>query len=348
HLTHDVRVPNSSRRRRVVGLVIALALLALAACSDGDGGDGITVYSGRNENLVRPLLDRFARESGIDVRVRYADTSELLPTLLEEGPNTRADVFLSQDAGALGELALEELLGTVPTDLLDLVDSRFRDSEGHWVGVTARARVIAYNTDRLKPEDVPQSVLGVNDPKWKGRVGFPPTNASFVAFVTSLRETVGDDRTRQFLEGLKANVAKRFDNNVATLDAVASGEVDLGLVNHYYLYNEFKERPDAHVANFYPGQQEGGEGTFVNVAGVAIMAGTDNRPAAEQFVRFLLGEEAQQYFREETSEYPLRAGVDPIPELPPLGQLRTIDVPLTQLGRDLEGTVQLLKDVGLT
>jgi iron(III) transport system substrate-binding protein len=329
--------------------VLALALLSLAGCDSGGGsGDAITVYSGRNENLVRPLLDRFAEETGTDIRVRYADTSELLPTLLEEGDNTRADVFLSQDAGALGELALKDLIGSIPADVLEVVDSRFRDPDGLWVGVTARARVIAYNTDKLTPEQLPQSVLDVNDPKWKGRVGFPPTNASFVAFVTSLRETVGDDRTRQFLEGLKANGAKRYDNNVLTLEAVASGEVDLGLVNHYYLYNEFKERPDAHVANFYPGQQEGGEGTFVNVSGVAIMANTDNRPAAERFVRFLLGEEAQHYFRDETSEYPLRNGVDPISDLPSLGQLRTIDVPLSQLGRDLEGTVQLLKDVGLT
>ena len=340
-------MPNRSAHRLGAAL-LALTLLPLAACDSGGSSDAITVYSGRNENLVRPLLDRFARETGTDIRVKYGDTSELLPTILEEGDNTRADVFLSQDAGALGELALRKLSGTIPSDVLDQVDSRFRDTDGHWVGLTARARVIAYNTDKLTPEGLPQSVLDVTDPKWKGRVGFPPTNASFVAFVTSLRETMGEDRTRQFLEGLKANDAKRYDNNVLTIDAVAAGEIDLGLVNHYYLYNEFKERPDAHVANFYPGQQEGGEGTFVNVSGVAIMANTDNRPAAERFVRFLMGEEAQHYFRDETSEYPLRKGVDPIPELPSLSQLHTIDVPLTQLGRDLEGTVQLLKDVGLT
>ncbi|MGH9281765.1 MAG: iron ABC transporter substrate-binding protein [Acidimicrobiales bacterium] len=329
--------------------VLALVLLPLTACSGGGGaGDGITIYSGRNENLVRPLLDRFARETGVDVRVRYGDTSELLPTLLEEGRNTRADVFLSQDAGALGELSLKGLVASLPDDLLDQVDARFRDTDGRWVGVTARARVIAYNTDRLKPEDLPQSVLGVTGPKWKGRVGYPPTNASFVAFVTSLRETVGEERTRQFLEGLEANGAKRYDNNVLTIDAVASGEIDLGLVNHYYLYNEFKERPDAHVANFYPGQQDGGEGTFVNVSGAAILANSDSVTDAQRFVRFLLEEEAQHYFRDETSEYPLRAGVDPIPELPPLSRLRTIDVPLTELGRDLDGTVALLKDVGLT
>ena len=341
-------MPNSSRRWSVA-IAVTIAL-ALTSCGGGgaSSGQALVVYSGRNENLVRPLLDRFARTTGIDIRVRYADTAELLPTLLEEGANTRADVFVSQDAGALGELALKKMLRPLPDDVVELVDPRFRDTDQRWVGITARARVIAYNTDRLKPEALPKSVLDVTAPEWRGRVGFPPTNASFVAFVTSLRETVGDERTRQFLRGLKDNGAKRYDNNVLTLDAVASGEVDIGLVNHYYLYNEFKERPDAHVANFYPGQEDGGEGTFVNVAGVGILAGSNRTAAAERFVRFLLNPSSQRYFREETAEYPLRDGVDPIPELPPLESLHTVDVPLTKLGRDLEGTVELLKDVGLT
>ncbi|MDP9387477.1 MAG: iron ABC transporter substrate-binding protein [Actinomycetota bacterium] len=337
--------------RRSPMLVLAVLLLALAAPACGSGGgasDSLVVYSGRNENLVRPLLTRFARSTGIDISVRYNDTSELLPTIVEEGRRTRADVFLSQDAGALGELGGKGLLRPLPADVLDTVNPRFRDPDDRWVGVTGRARVIAYNTQRVTPAELPKSVLEVTDPKWRGKVGYPPTNASFVAFVTSLREMVGEERTRQFLEGLEANDARRYDNNIATLDAVASGEVVLGLVNHYYLYNEFKERPDAPVANHYPGQDEGGEGTFVNVSGVAVLDNTDQVDAAERLVRFLLSPEAQRYFREETAEYPLRTGVDPLPELPPLHALRTVDVPLERLGRDLEGTVRLLKDVGLT
>ena len=338
-------MPNARRLPPLAAAVLIVALL-LAGC--GGGSDALVVYSGRNENLVRPLLDRFERESGVELSVRYGDTSELLPTVIEEGDDTRADVFFSQDAGALGELGAKGLLRPLPADVLDAVDPRFRDTDGRWVGVTARARVIAYNTDRLTPDQVPRSVLDVTAPEWQGRVADPPTNASFVAFVTSLRETVGEERTRRFLEGLKANGAKRYDNNILTLDAVASGEVDLGLVNHYYLYGEFKERPDAPVANFYPGQDDGGEGTFVNVAGVAVLADSDRPEEAERFVRFLLSEEAQRYFRDETTEYPLRAGVDAIPELPSLSSLKTIDLPLSELGRDLAGTVQLLKDVGLT
>ncbi|HUP70840.1 MAG TPA: iron ABC transporter substrate-binding protein [Acidimicrobiales bacterium] len=333
-------------------LLATVAAATLTGCGGDGGGDGdkakLVVYAGRNENLVRPLLDRFTKETGIDLSVRYNDTAELLPTIIEEGSNARADVFLSQDAGALGELAGKNLLRKLPDDIVDQVEPRFRDDAGRWVGVTGRARVIAYNTERVTPADLPRSVLEVVDPKWKGKVGFPPTNASFVSFVSSLREMVGDDRTRSFLEGLKANDAKFYDNNVVTIDAVASGEIELGLVNHYYLYNEFKERPKAPVANYYPGQDAAGEGTFVNVSGVGVLANTDQVAAAERFVRFLLDEKSQHYFRDETAEYPMRKGIDPIAELPPLGDLKTIDVPLAALGRDLEGTVKMLKDVGLT
>lgn len=343
-------MPNNFSGLRVVLIVTVLSATALTGCGGDGSGDNpqLVVYAGRNENLVRPLLDRFAGQTGIDIKVRYNDTAELLPTILEEGANSRADVFLSQDAGALGELADKKLLRKLPEDILDQVEPRFRDGGGNWVGVTGRARVIAYNTERVKTADLPESVLEVNDPKWKGKVGFPPTNASFVSFVSSLREMVGDERTRSFLEGLKANGAKRYDNNVVTMDAVASGEIELGLVNHYYLYNEFKERPGAPVANHYPGQSPDGEGTFVNVSGVGVLANTDQAAAAERFVRFLLDEKSQHFFRDETAEYPLRKGVGPIAELPPLSSLKTIDVPLAALGRDLEGTVKMLRDVGIT
>ena len=334
--------------KRIVVFLVATAVAAATLVSCADSGDSLVIYSGRNQNLVGPILDRFARETGTEISVRYADTTELTPTLLEEGRATRADVFFSQDAGALAALANQGRLAPLPQSVLDQVEPRFRDPERRWVGVTGRARVIAYNTERVTPARLPKSVLEVATPVWAGKVGFPPTNASFVAFVSALIEQVGRERTRSFLEGLKANGAKRYDNNVLTLEAVARGEVELGLVNHYYLYNEFKQRPAAPVANHFPGQEPGGEGTFVNVAGLGIIEGTDQPQAAERLVRFLLDNEAQTYFRNETSEYPLAKGVGAIPELPPLDRLRTIDIPLDRLGRDLNASLTLLKEVGLT
>ena len=344
-------MPNTRIRRLLVVPALALLAAGLAGCGSGGAGSGegeLFVYVGRNENLVRPLLERFADQTGTDIRVRYGDTTELVATILEEGQGTRADVFLSQDAGALGELAGKGLLAPLPQETLDLVEPRFRDPEGRWVGVTGRARVLAYNTERVAPTDLPASVLDVTAPRWKGKVGFPPSNASFISFVSALREQHGDERARKFLEDLEANGAKRFDNNVLVLDAVASGDVEIGLVNHYYLYNEFKERPDAPVANHFPGQGQGGEGTLVNVSGVGILARSERQEAARRFAAFLLDGQAQEYFRTETAEYPLRTGVDPIPELPPLAQLRTVDITLDRLGRDLEGTLAMIKAVGLS
>jgi iron(III) transport system substrate-binding protein len=162
-----------------------------------------------------------------------------------------------------------------------------------------------------------------------------------------MTEQYGRDRTKQFLTDLKANGLETFDNNIVTIEAVADGEIDLGLVNHYYLYSEFEERPDLPVANFYPGQR-GGAGTFVNVAGVGILEGTDQAEAAQEFVDFMLGVEAQEYFSEETTEYPLRDGVEADENLPPLESIKTIDVPLADLGKDLEASLDLINEVGLT
>lgn len=332
-----------------LSLVALVAAAGLVACNGGNGEDGaLVVYSGRNENLVKPILERFARETGIDIRVRYGDTAELAATLLEEGEGTRADVFFSQDAGALAALGSRGRLASIDRALLGAVAERYRDPAGSWVGVTGRARVIAYNTRAVPEADLPGSVLELTDPKWKDRVGAPPTNASFVAFVSALVEQFGRDATKTFLEGLKGNGLKTYDNNVVTLEAVGDGEIDLGLVNHYYLYNEFKQRPGSTVANFYPGQQPGGEGTFVNVSGLGILRGTDRAADAGKLVEFLLGAEAQRYFREETAEYPLRKGVEPLPELPALDTLKVIDVPLSDLGKDLESSLDLLQEVGLT
>ena len=326
---------------------LALTATALASCNSG-GKDELVVYSGRNQNLIGPLLERYARESGVDIRVKYADTGETLATLLEEGDKTRADVFISQDAGALGVLADRGMFEPLPEGLLEDVQEGFYDDDLRWVGLTGRVRVIAYNTDRVSEDEVPDSVFDVLDPKWKGRVGYPPTNASFIAFISALRAEFGDDRAREFLEGLKANDAQRLDNNILVLNAIANGELDLGLVNHYYLYSEIKEQGDAPVANHYPGLDDDGEGTFINLSGAAILKGTDQSGAARDFIEFLLSDEAQEYFRDETTEYPVTTRVDAIEELPPLESIRTFKADPVTIGKELESTVEMIKDVGLT
>ncbi|CAA9586318.1 MAG: Ferric iron ABC transporter, iron-binding protein, partial [uncultured Thermomicrobiales bacterium] len=241
----------------------------------GEGGE-LTIYSGRNENLVGPLLERFGEESGIDAEVRYAGTSELAATLLEEGENTPAGAFLAQDAGALGLLAAEGLLQPLPEELLNRVDERFRSPDGLWVGVSGRARVLVYNTDAVEEADLPASVRDLTDPRWRGQVGWAPENASFQSFVTAFRQLDGDEATREWLEGMLANEPVNFaDSNAQVVAAVGAGEISVGLANHYYLYAAKEEEgEDFPIANHF--FAAGDPGSLVNVAGVGILAGTED------------------------------------------------------------------------
>lgn len=303
----------------------------------------ITVYSGRNEELVSWAFDDFTAATGIEVEVRYGDTAELATTILEEGDASPADIYFAQDAGALGALEAEDRFATLPDDILDRVDANFRSPSGAWTGVTGRARVIAYNTDVLTEDEVPDSVFDLTAPEWQGRVGWAPTNGSFQAFVTAMRITEGDDVARQWLEDMIANDPLVFSNNTGTVEGVSRGEADVGLVNHYYLYRFLAEDPDFNVANkFLPGDIGG----LVNIAGVGVLESSDNQDAAFELVRYLLGEEVQTFFGQETDalEFALVEGVES-PELPSIDQIGAPEVDLSRL-EDLQGTLELLNDVG--
>jgi iron(III) transport system substrate-binding protein len=339
-------------RHLLVAATAAALVLSLAACGDDDAGAedttaSLVVYSGRNEDLVQPIIDRFAEETGMDVAVRYAGTGELAAQLLEEGERTEADVFFAQDGGALGAIAKEGLFAELPDETLELVDERFRADDGQWVGVSGRARVIAYNPDEVPEEEVPRSVLELTDPRWSGEVGIAPTNASFEAFVTGLRVLEGDDAARAWLEGMAANDVQIFDNNNAVLDAVDNAVVSLGLINHYYWYERVAEvGEDGITARLvFPGG--GDPGALVNVAGVGVVATTDAGEEAQQFVDFLLGEEAQQYFAEETKEYPLIEGVETDAALPPLEELDPPEIDLSDLDT-LAETQTMIQEAGLS
>lgn len=307
-------------------------------------GGSLVVYSGRSEGLVGPILAEFESQTGVDLDVRYGDTAELAATILEEGGASPADVFFGQDAGALGALAADGRLAEVPAELLAAVDPRFRSPDGHWVGITGRARVAAYDTRELGPEDLPDSVLGFTDASWKGRLGWVPTNGSFQAFVTALRQIEGEDGAKAWLEGMVANEPKVYEGNGAALEAVRAGEIDVALINHYYLFQAQAEAgEDYPVANhFFPG---GDAGALVNVAGTGILATAPNPAAAEALVAFLLGEQAQTYFATETFEYPLTTGVPADPDLPDLADIEAPDIDLSDLA-DLQGTLSLLQEVG--
>lgn len=336
----------SPRRRRMVARLLAIVAVAavVPACSS-DGSDTLTIYSGREQSLVQPLLERFAQEEGVAIEVRYGDTAELAATLLEEGDSSPADVFYAQDAGSLGALDAAGMLRPLPQPLLDKVEPRYRAGDGDWVGFSGRARVVAYSTERLDEGDLPDSILDFTDPEWQGRIGWAPTNGSFQSFVTELRQVEGEEGARAWLEGIQANDPVSYESNIPAELGIADGEVDVAFVNHYYLYIlREEEGEDFPVDNGY--MAPGDPGSLVNVAGSGILTTSDSTEDAEAFVRFMLEEEAQRYFATETFEYPLADGVQAEPELRPLSEITSPDVPLSDLS-DLPGTLELLHETGV-
>lgn len=325
----------------VITLIFSVSLLPSAASAQ----ESLVVYSGRSKELVQPIFDKFSEKYGIELKVRYGKTSQLAATLLEEGTRSPADVFFSQNAGALGALESEGILETLPNNLLDRVEERFRSKKDKWIGVTGRARVVAYSSERLTKEDLPKSILEFTDPKWKGRIGWPPTNASFQAFVTAMRVALGDDATEAWLRGILANKPKSYPKNTPIIEAIAKGEIDVGFVNHYYLYRFKAERgQDFPVENYYLSGSD--VGALINVAGVGILESSKNKETALKLIDFLTSEEAQKYFAEATYEYPLVKGVKANQALPPLEDIDTPDIDLSDLS-DLENTLKLLRKVGI-
>ncbi|WP_243123792.1 iron ABC transporter substrate-binding protein [Thermaerobacter sp. FW80] len=341
--------PGRCRPRRAVGLVALLALagFVLAGCGALGGGDRpqLVVYSSRTQSLVHPLLEQFARETGIDIRVRYASTAELVNALLEEGERSAADVLYLSDAGGWGPLREAGLLAELPRDVLEKVDPRFRSPDGQWVGVSGRSKVIVYNKDRIDERELPDSVMDLTDPKWKGRFGWAPTHGEWQILVTAIRLTEGEEAARQWLEAMKANEPKEYPNLISIVRAVADGEVDIGVANHYYVPRLMEELgPDFAARNHF--LKHGDPGAVIDVTGLAILKATDQREAAERFVRFLLSEEAQRYFTQETKEYPMIPGV-PLPEgVPPLEELEPPAIDQSDLGQ-LRETLNLLRETGV-
>lgn len=332
-----------------------LMLLGIAACGsdadsdDADDADGvISLYSGRDEALIQPLIDQFTDDTGIDVEVSYGDTAEMATQLLEEGERTPADLFLAQDAGALGALAKEGMFATLDDDVIERVDPRFSAEDDSWVGVTGRSRVLVYNADELDAADLPDSVLDLADPEWAEQTAIAPLNGSFQAFVTALRVTEGDEAAEEWLQSFADNDAPTRDGNGDIVTDVASGELAAGLVNHYYIAEYAAEAGetlddfDAQLHYF----AEGDPGALVNISGVGILDHASDDEDVNTFVSYLLENDAQEYFIDETFEYPLIDGLEGPENQPSLDELDPPDIDLNDLD-DLETTVSMIQEAGL-
>ncbi|MBB3035585.1 iron ABC transporter substrate-binding protein [Hoyosella altamirensis] len=349
-------------RKRFTTVLAAVALaVPLAACGSDEpttaAPEGETngaaeettlvLYSGRNEDLVAPLIEDLEAATGVSIDVRYGNTAELAAQILEEGANSPADVYFSQDAGALGALSQADLLATLDDETLELVPEQYRAGDDTWVATSGRARVIAYDSEALDEAAVPDTIDALVEPEWRGKVGFAPTNASWQSFVTALRVSRGDDGAREWLEAFRDNEPVSYENNNAILTAVNEGQVEIGLINHYYWYKLAKEEGAeslrANVKYLAPGD----EGALINIAGVGVLASSQNQEAAQALVAAMLAEDAQQYFLDETSEYPVIDGLSFTDEgRPQLDELQGPDIDLSDLA-SLEETQELLTEVGL-
>lgn len=336
----------TSKRLNVVTLLVILIIGILSVPALAQDENILTVYSGRSESLIGPLLEQFTEDTGIEVEVLYGGTSAVANQILVEGDNSPADIFISQDGGALGALAAADMLIELPEDIIEqIISPAFVSPDGVWVGLSGRARVLVYNPELLEENELelPESILDLTSEDWSGLVGWAPTNASFVTNVTAMRILLGDEETETWLADMIANNVQAYEGNTPIVQAVIDGELAAGLVNHYYLFRFLAEDPDiTTMLHFFPG---GDAGSLINIAGVGIMSTSDQQDVALQLVEYMLAEEAQEYFATETYEYPMIEAVEPSVELPALADIEAPEIDLSDLD-DLQGTLEMIENSG--
>jgi iron(III) transport system substrate-binding protein len=311
--------------------------------------DKLTIYSGRAERLIKPVLDAFTAKTGIQVELLSSGTTELLNRLKAEGDRTPADLFITNDAGSLELARTAGLLHPLNMREIDrAIPSQYRAPDNSWVGLSGRFWIIVYNTNQVKSDQL-RSLLDLADPKWKDKIAIPNSGSEYLqAGVSVIRATYGDERTKQFLIGLRDNGGTQvYQKSSQIVEAVAKGQVSLGIVNHYYVYRHLATQPGAPITVFMPDQQEGGMGSIMNVAGVGIIKQTKHLDSAKLLVEFLVAQAGQKLFADLDKEYPLHADVRADPALIERKSFRAAQVPLTRLAELREPTLTLIEQVGL-
>jgi iron(III) transport system substrate-binding protein len=339
-----------SRLSTILMLVMMLAVEDLCfSAIESFAADRLVVYSGRAERLIKPVLDAFQTKSGVHIDLLSSGSTELVNRLQAEGPRTSADVFITNEVGGLERARELKLLAPLDAAMIDgNIPSAFKASDNTWIGLSGRMWIVVYNTALIKPADI-QSMLDLADPRWKGKIAIPNAGSEYLqAGVSVIQAVYGDQRTQQFLEGLKANAGTHvYGKSSQIVDAVAKGEAAVGLVNHYYIYRHLDAQPKAPIAPLITDQQDGGMGTIVNAAGVGIVAYSRHKDLAKRLVEFLQSPEGQKMFADQNKEYPLNPEVPAHPTLPARHSFRTATVPLIKLGELREPTMALIERVGL-
>ena len=324
------------------------AVPAAAPTAEALSGE-LVIYSGRSEPLIQPVIEQFKRQyPDINIRLKAGSNNELAAALLEERANPQADLFITTDMLTVANLGKEGIFEPYQPQGADKIPAAFRDPDGMWTSFTARARVIMYHADLVKPEEAPTSVFDLTDPKWKGKVAAAgSTNGSMQAHIAALLELQGAEATERWLRGLVANDTTFFGGHTEVRKAVGAGEFALGLVNHYYYHLQRAEPTDNNVGVVYPDQGPDQMGTVVNTTAGGIVKGGPNQAAAKAFMDFLLTPEAQQLFAELNYEYPLLEGVALAEGVKPLSEFRIAEVPMRDLYDRLDEAQALIQEVGI-
>ena len=328
---------------------LACLLVVSAQTHSLPAAEKLTVYSGRAERLIKPVLDEFTAKTGVQVDLLSSGTTELVNRLKAEGDRTPADLFLTNDAGSLEQARVAGILRPLNMREVDrAIPPQFRAPDNAWIGLSGRFWIIVYNKTLVKPEDL-KSLLDLGDPKWKGKIAIPNAGSEYLqAGVSVIRATYGEAKTKEFLEGLRDNAGSQvYQKSSQIVEAVAKGQASLGIVNHYYVYRHLAAQPAAPVAVFMPDQQDGGMGAIMNVAGVGIVKSTKHLDAAKLLVEFLVAQAGQKLFADLDKEYPLHPDVKADPALAERKSFRAAQVPLTRLAELREPTLTLIEQVGL-
>ncbi len=332
--------------------VLVLSLLTLWTALtpvSSQAAERLVVYSGRAERLIKPVLDAFEAKTGTPVDLLTSGSTELINRLEAEGSRTPADVLITNDAGSLDHARELGLLAPLdPKDVAPNVPASFRAADNSWIGLSGRLWVVVYNTSLLKPGDV-GSILDLADRKWKGKIAIPNAGSEYLqAGVSVIKSIHGDKRTQKFLEGLKVNAGTFvYGKSSQIVEAVAKGQVAMGLVNHYYIYRHLDANPGAPIAPLILDQGPQDMGAIINAAGVAVIKSAKHADAAKRLVAYLASPDGQRVFADQNKEYPLNPQVAADPALPKRETMRIAAVPLSQLGPLREPTMSLIEQVGL-
>jgi iron(III) transport system substrate-binding protein len=336
------------RRRwsRIAAVMSVLTVvLGATACSSSGESDELLIYNAQHESLTKEWIDAFTKETGVKVTYRQGGDTELGNQLVAEGAASPADVFLTENSPAMAAVERAGLFADLDAETVNQVPSQYRPASGKWTGVAARTTVFVYNKTSLQPDQLPKSLVDLEQPAWKGRWGAPPTKADFQAIVAALLQLKGEPATAAWLAGMKAN-AVVYNDNIATLKAVNAGEVPGGVIYHYYWFRDQAKTKEmsGNTALYYFKNQD--PGAFVSLSGGGVLKSSKKADKAQQFIKFVTGKAGQEVLQKGDSfEYPVASGVPANPALVPLNELQAPVVDPSTL--DAQKVTDLMTKAGL-